>query len=187
MTKSMQVLSASDIEEFCKLCDRAHEVWLNHLELFDNNKRKAELMNSFAADELARLCIISQEYSLLQIAKLHDKAIMNGSATLGINYVLTYGEWSDSVRYRLEDLAKELSDFASQLRAARNKILSHNDLVTRVTNTTLGEFAEGNDEKYFKALQEFVDTVHDEVVGGPYTFNTLAINDVAAFLATIKP
>lgn len=187
MTKSIHVLSASDVKEFCKLCDWARETWLNHLELFDNNKRTDELSNSFAAEELARLSIISQEYSLLQIAKLHDKAVMNGCATLGIDYVLTYGDWSNSVRYRLDELAKELGAFASQLLGVRNKLLSHNDLATIRTATRLGEFAEGDDKKYFKALEEFVNIVHNEVIGGPWPFNNLVINDVAAFLATIKP
>jgi hypothetical protein len=54
MTKSMPALSASDVVAFCKLCDWAHEVWLNHLELFDNNPRNTELMKSFAGEELRR-------------------------------------------------------------------------------------------------------------------------------------
>lgn len=187
MTKSTHALSASVVVEFCKLCDRAHEAWLNHLELFDNNPRAAELMKSFAAEELARLSIISHEYSLLQIVKLHDSAVMNGKITLGIDYMLTYGGWSDSVRPRLEDMAKELNGFASQLRGVRNKLLSHNDLAAIVAGAPLGEFAKGADEKYFKALQEFVQTVHEEVVGGPWLFNDLVKNDVAAFLEMIKP
>ena len=187
MTESMHALPASVVVEFCKLCDRAHEVWLNHRELFDNNQRAAELTNSFAGEELERLSIISQEYSLLQIAKLHDKAVMNGNVTLGIDYVLTYGGWSNSVRNHLNELAEELKGFASQLRDARNKSLSHNDLATIVAGATLGEFADGADEEYFKALKEFVNTVHDQVVGGPWPFNDLVRGDVAAFLDTIKP
>jgi hypothetical protein len=144
-------------------------------------------MKSFAREELVRLSIISHEYSLLQIVKLHDRAVMNGNITLGIDYMLTYGGWSDSVRSRLEDLAKELNGFAAQLRDVRNKSLSHNDLATIVARATLGEFAKGADEKYFKALKEFVQTVHEEVIGDPWAFNDLVINDVAAFLATIKP
>src|SRR5665213_3541588 len=176
MTKSTHALSASVVVEFCKLCDRAHELWLNHLELFDNNPRETELMKSFAREELVRLSIISHEYSLLQIVKLHDRAVMNGNVNLGIDYVLKYGGWSDSVRDHLEKLAKELDDFADQLLGARNKILSHNDLATIVAGATLGEFAKGDDEKYFKALKEFVQTVHEEVIGGPWAFDDLVIN-----------
>ncbi|MBW4028929.1 MAG: hypothetical protein HIU93_16305 [Acidobacteria bacterium] len=186
MTKSTHALSASVVEEFCKVCDWAHEVWLNHLELFDNNPRATELMNSFAREEWVRLSIISHEYSLLQIVKLHDRAVMNGKITLGIDYMLTYGGWSDSVRPRLDELAKELNGFASQLRDVRNKLLSHNDLATIMAGAALGEFAKDADEKYFKALNEFVQTVHEEVVGGPWPFDDLVKNDVAAFLATVK-
>jgi hypothetical protein len=187
MAKPMQALSASVIRDFCALCDKAHEYWLNHLGLFDKNPRGDELMSSIARDEWVRLSIISHEYGLLQVAKLHDRAVMNGNITLGIDYVLTYGGWSDSVRPRLEVLAKELGDFAKHLLGVRNKILSHNDLATIVSGATLGNFPDGDDEEYFKALQEFVDIVHDQVIGGPYPFDNLVRNDIAFFLRTIKP
>jgi hypothetical protein len=187
MTKSTHALSASVVLEFCGLCNRAHELWLNHLELFDKNPRLTELMNSIAKDEFIRLSIISQEYSLLQVVKLHDPAVMKGNITLGINYVLTYGGWSDSVRACLTKLKAKLDCFASQLLDVRNKILSHNDLATIVAGATLGEFDEGADGKYFKALQEFVNIVHGEVIGVPYPFSETVKSDVAFFLRTIKP
>jgi hypothetical protein len=187
MTKSTHTLSAPDVEQFCGLCGWAYETWLNHLELFDNNPRITELMKSFAAEELIRLSIISHEYSLHQIVKLHDKAVMNGNVSLGIDYVLKYGVWTDPVRSRLVELAKELGDFAFNLHVVRNKILSHNDLATIAAGAPLGMFDNGDDQKYFKALQEFVNTVHDEVIGGPWPFDDLVINDVAAFLAMVKP
>jgi hypothetical protein len=187
MNKSTHALSATVVREFYNLCNRAHELWVNHLELFDNNPRNTELMESIARPEWDRLFSISQEYSLLQIVKLHDKAVMNGNITLGIDYVLTYGGWSDSVRRRLEALGRKLDDFAKQLRGVRNKILSHNDLGTILVGARLGSFAEGDDNQYFEALQEFVNVVHDQVIGGPYPFSNLVKNDIAFFLRTIKP
>ena len=182
----MPALSASVVLEFCDLCQWTYEVWLNHLELFDNNPRLTGPRNSYAKKELSRLSIISQEYGLLQIVKLHDPAVMNGHVTFGIDYMLTYGGWSDSVRLRLQALKKQLDDFASQLRGVRNKVLSHHDLDTILAGAPLGKFAEGDDERYFKALQEFVNTVHDEVLGGPWPFCNLVKNDAAAFLVRIK-
>jgi hypothetical protein len=112
---------------------------------------------------------------------------MQGNITLGINYVLTYGGWSDSVRAHLDKFATRLNGFASQLRDARNKILSHNDLATMVAGATLGAFAEGAGEKYFKDLQEFVNTVHNQVIGGPWRFiDRVRTNDVADFIAKLK-
>jgi hypothetical protein len=187
MTKSTHALSVTVVREFCNLCNRAHELWLNHLELFDNNPRNAELMNSIAKPEWVRLYTISQEYNLLQIIKLHDKAVMNGNINLGIDYVLTSGGWSDSVHDSLKELKTKLDGLADKLTGARNKILSHNDLATIVAGARLGDFPDGDDEKYFKALQEFVNIVHDHVVGGPYPFSNLVKNDIAFFLRTIKP
>ena len=183
----MHALSALVVEEFCKVCGWAYEVWVNHRELFDHNPRAAELQKSWAGDSLARLSVISQEYALLQVIKLHDRAVVNGNVTLGIDYIVTYGGWSNSTRARLDGLANELKELASQLRDARNKYLSHNDLATIVAGSTLGGFAPGADDRYFEILQEFVNTVHEQVIGGPWLFNDLVQNDVAAFLATVKP
>ena len=59
MTKSMHALSSSVVLEFCNLCQWTYEVWLNHLELFDNNPRLTGPRNSYAKKELSRLSIIS--------------------------------------------------------------------------------------------------------------------------------
>jgi len=187
MTKPMHALSASVVVEFCALCDRAHLLWLNHLGLFDKNPRNGDFMKSTVKDEWIRLYEISQEHSSLQLVKLHDKAIMNGNITLGIDYVFTYGGWSGSVLSSLEKLKKELDRFADQLRGARNKMLSHYDLATILAGVPLGHFRDGDDERYFRALQEFVNIVHDQVVGGPYPFSHTVTNDIAFFLRAIKP
>lgn len=183
----MPALSPFVTIEFCKLCGWTYETWLNHRELFDENVRAPELQESFAGDTLGRLNVISQEYSLLQIAKLHDRAVTSGKITLSLEYVMTYGAWSPAVREKLDALEMKLSAFAGQLRDARNKSLSHNDLASVVAGATLGSFARGEDEAYFRALQEFVNIIHDEVVGGPWPFNDLVKNDVAGFLSMLRP
>jgi hypothetical protein len=183
----MHALSASVVLEFCKICSWAYEVWLNHRELFDHNPREAELQKSLAGDALARLSVISQEYALLQIVKLHDRAVVSGNVTLSIDYIVRYGGWSDSIRVHLDGLASELKELASQLRDARNKSLSHNDLANIVAGATLGAFAQGADDRYFDILQKFVNTVHELVIGGPWPFDDRVKNDVAAFLVTVKP
>jgi hypothetical protein len=182
----MSALSRQVVEEFYKLCNWAYEAWLNHRELFDCNPQEVELQKSVANDALNRLSIISQEYSLHQIAKLHDSAIVSGNVTLGIDYIVKYGGWQQPVLTKLEELQKDLNKFADKLRSARNKILSHNDLVTILNGAVLGAFPNGEDERYFETLQEFVNVVYSEVIGGPAPFNDLVKNDVAGLLAIIK-
>jgi len=103
----MPALSSRVIVEFCKLCDWAHQVWLNHRELFDDNPRAAELQKSMGGDALARLNTISHEYTLLQIAKLHDRAVVAGEVTLGVEYVVKYGGWDQPTQAKINDLAAQ--------------------------------------------------------------------------------
>lgn len=182
----MNAHSPKVILEFCTLCGWAYECWLNHRELFDDNPRADALKNSFAGEALGRLSVISHEYSLLQIVKLHDKAIVSGRVTLGIDYILQYGGWSPEVKQDLDVLAFNLDRFASGLRTVRNRLLSHNDLTAVLSDTILGEFEKNADIAYFRSLQKFVDIVHDEVIGGPWPFNDLVKNDVAALMSVVK-
>lgn len=174
-------------EEFCKLCDLAYEAWLNHRELFDENPRALELQKSIAADALERLRKISHEYTLLQIAKLHDPVVVAGQITLGVEYMVKYGAWHTQIATKLVKLAERLNAFASGLRTVRNKALSHNDLAAVLSGEALGNFAKGDDIEYFNTLQEFVNEVHAEVIGGPWPFNDLVKNDAAHLMAVIKP
>ena len=183
----MTAHSAHLIQEFCKLCDWSYQVWLNHREFFDDNPRAAELQNSMGAEALARLRTISHEYMLLQIAKLHDRAIVAGEITLGIEYIVKYGAWNQSTAAKLADPEEQLNEFAKGLRAVRNKVLSHNDLAALLGSAALGEFVKDEDIQYFAVLQEFVNLAHAEVVGGPWPFDDLVKNDVAALMAIIMP
>lgn len=183
---SMTAHSAQVTQEFCNLCDWAYQVWLNHREMFDDNPRAEELQKSMGADALARLRTISHEYTLLQIAKLHDPVVVAGQVTLGIEYMVKYGAWSAEVSTKLGQLAEQLSAFAKGLRTVRNKALSHNDLAAVLSGATLGEFERDEDIQYFATLQQFVDVVYGEVIGGPRPFDDLVKNDVAAFMAMVK-
>lgn len=154
--------------------------------MFDKNPRAKELKESIGADALARLNMISHEYTLLQITKLHDNPFMKGSVNLGINYMVECGMWSPVASDKLKLLADKLNKFAKNFRGLRNKVLSHNDLNAILSGEVLGEFNTGEDIQYFEALQQFVDLVHGEVVGGPRPFNDLVENDVVALMAMIK-
>lgn len=182
----MPALSPLVVEEFCKLCDWAFQTWLIHRELFDENPDAAQLQASHGAEALSLLSVITQEYALHQIAKLHDSTVVAGNVTLGIDYMVKYGGWSSTTQASLSALAQRLSQFATGLRSARNKALSHNDLAAIVAGQALGSFTPGEDIKYFEDLQEFVNLVHEEVIGGPFPFDDLVKNDVIGLLSIIK-
>jgi hypothetical protein len=185
--KPQHALPPDIVMGFCNLCNDAYEFWRHHLKLFDNNPRQDELLTSHAGPEFARLSIISQEYSLLQIIRLHDKPSTGGNANLGISYVLQEGAWSASVRDQLAQMESTLELFAARIKDARNKAIAHNDLSALLAGNSLGAFEKDAEVSYFEILQEFVNVVHDQVIGGIFPFSTCVENDVAAFLETTNP
>lgn len=88
----MNPISPDVAERFCKLCGWAYECWVIHKRLFDDNERR-EATIAKAALFTTRLSIITQEYSLLQICKLHDPAVQKSTINLTIDYIVRFGAW----------------------------------------------------------------------------------------------
>ncbi len=133
----------------------------------------------------SRLSVITQEYSLLQICKLHDPAIQNNSANITIDYIVRFGDWGPNVE-QIEGSVRHLKSLFEKLKPARNKLLVHNALEALMQAAPLGEFPAGLDDEYYSALQELVNAVHGKWLSGPYPFNDLAGADVEEFLHVLE-
>lgn len=180
----MNSVSPDVAKLFCELCNWAYECWITHKRLFDENV-KNETTIAKAKYFTSRLSIITQEYSLLQICKLHDPAIQKSAVNITIDYIVRFGNWgADSSE--INQHALRLASLFDKLKSARNKVLAHNDLEAIMEAAALGGFPEGLDDKYFSALQELVNTVHERWLGGPYPFNDLAGADVEEFLHVLE-
>jgi hypothetical protein len=170
--------------KFCSLCNWVYETWVTHKLLFDKNKTPERNIEK-AVYFTSRLSTITQEYSLQQIAKLHDPAKQGNSLNLTIDYMVQFGEWGERTD-EINRIHHKLLKLWERLKPARNKALAHNDLETLMADAALGAFPEGADEEYFAALQDLVNEVHEKWVGGPYPFNDLAQADVQEFLALLE-
>lgn len=177
----MDGLSAKVITKFCESCGWAHEVWSTH-RAFDDDPRTAILARGEHGPLLTRLSILSQEYTLLQLAKLHDPAVQQRRINLSLDYVIEYGGWDADTRIELVIIRGRLETLIQQLRVPRDRIIAHHDLRSILDDKALGGFENGADIQYFRDLQEFVDLVHDKAIGGPWPFDHLAITDVHVLL-----
>ncbi len=170
---------------FCRVCGWVYEAWVTHKCLFDQNDNKANTLQK-ATEFTKRLSTITQEYSLQQIAKLHDPHGKKPNQNVSIDFVVSFGEWG-AKEAKIKAIEKRLLELWGHLKPARNKLLAHNDLKALLANEELGGFPEGEDDLYFAALQELVDEVHDRWGdGGPYPFDDLAKNDVFEFLDVLE-
>ena len=175
------------MKEFCHLCLWAHRVWRARRLIFDDNPQAREFSRWIAPHFLDMVATVFQEYALQRIVMLHDPAEQAGKTNLTLSYIVERGQWDAGVGKQLADLKARLDPFAKDLRQVRNKLLSHSDLDTIVGKIGgHGAFAEGADIAYFRALQEFVDVIHDTTVGGPFPLQVaMDDHDALAFAAMI--
>ena len=177
----MNQISKKTALKFCELCNWTYETFVTHNFLFDKNQTEEFNIRKFPYF-FSRLSIITQEYCLLQIGKLHDPAKQRGSENLTIGYIVQFGDWGEKMG-KIKRIEARLQKLGDHLKPARNKILAHSDLSTLLTNATLSQFPRGLADEYIVALQDLVNEVHKKWIGGPYPFNDLAIVDVEEFLA----
>jgi hypothetical protein len=174
-------LENKEVLAFCHACSWAFQAWSIHRGFQDHLSEESAFVRCHAFF-LNRLSFITQEYSLLQIAKLHDRADQFGNINLGIDFIIERGDWDDITRTRLDDMRQRLSALPAHLSGARNKILAHNDRDAAVASRALGGFPEGMDDEYFETLQVFVSLVHDKCIGGPFLFDKFAKIDTTLFI-----
>ena len=176
----MEDINDEVAKKFCELCDWTYEVWVTHKVLFDSNSNPENNIGRSPAFT-QRLAIITQEYALQQIAKLHDPWYQLGSVNLTIDYIVENGRWGKD-KTRIDEVASKLNDLYEAIKLVRNKILSHNDRDVLLQDSALGSFSEGDDDRYFKDLQCLVNEIHGRWIGGPFPFNDLAKADAFEFL-----
>lgn len=172
------------VESFCRHCDWTYQVWILRKVLYDDNPHEYLLRHPIHAFFFTRLEKILQEYWIHEVTKLHDPASQHGFDNLSIDYIYECGDWSPEIRDKLNKLKVEMNRFYTQLKPARNKLLSHKDKQTILSEITLGSFEEGDDEKYFEALKDYASEVYMSVVGEPFSFDELTRNDVDVFMTT---
>jgi hypothetical protein len=104
---------------------------------------------------------------MLQIAKLHDSAVVSGRISFTLDYMVEYGGWDDVTRERLVRIKRTLDKLGSVMKLPRNKRIVHNDLSMVLQDTPLGAFSEGADTRYFKSLQRFMRCAYIGATGNP--------------------
>lgn len=156
-----------------------------HKALFDDNPDE-KLLDRNAPYFHRHVGQISQEYSYLQICKLHDPATSRAtnSSNLSISYIVKL-DWGDE-RESIEGLAEKLNKLNRHINPARNKVIAHNDLEVLLRGEPIGAFPHGLDVEYFQYLQEFVNRVHEKWVGGIRPFDKSANNHVEEYLYYLK-
>lgn len=159
-------------ELFCEAVEWTHQCWMLHRACFDDNASKSETINK-APHFFQQLRKINTEYTFLQISKLHDRAVIQGSWNISIPYIIEYGDLgNDKTLFRRK--ADSLQRLYDALKPARMKLIAHNDGEAHLSGKALGTFDPGADGTYFKNLEEFADLVARRWCNQSFCFHDFA-------------
>ena len=165
-----------------RFCDHVH--WLISVRyiyevLFENERPSCRtLMEKTASSFFADLNKILQEYLLLECAKITDPATTGNHENFTVAFLVENICWPREQLTSLtddKDILKELKSlqavtegFRNYIKCARNKRLAHLDRETVLSGRPLGGFPEGEDKKFFDALQKMCNIVHEACFGTIY-------------------
>lgn len=176
------------IQRFCEECVWVWSVREHFRELFEKGDERLNLLTEVADGFFKDLNTILSEYIILQICKITDpshSARNGGNKSLTVEYICGM-DWPDETKAELKDLADEIAKFRKKVEKARNKVIAHADVKTYIQNIALGEFNQEDEEKFWEALQKFVDLVYDKTFSGPFPINATLSGDAISLIAMLK-
>jgi hypothetical protein len=185
-----------------RFCDHIH--WLVSVPhiyqvLFEDEQPSCRtLMEKTASSFFTGLNRILHEYLLLESAKITDHATTRGDTNFTVDFIVQNIRWPNdravlkkmtSLPTDDKDILKELKSlqavaegFRKQIEPARNKLLAHSDMEIVLSGTSLGAFPEGEDRRFFAALQKLCNITHEACFGTIYgDMSTVASGDALSF------
>lgn len=148
------------IKKFCQQIFWIRSVHTTYKELFESEESK-RLMEKTARAFFSDLNAIFIEYLLLEFAKITDPAETKGKENFTIDNIIQSIHWPPEVEQKLKDLNDETKKFRVYIIDARNKLLAHRDKETILSDAILGEFPEGEGERFLTILEEICNITHE--------------------------
>lgn len=157
-------------------------------ELFKDDEVK-KMMEQIAKPFFLEINRILINYLLLEMAKITDPATSTNKKleNFTVENILESIEWPKSVADELKQLNINVVEFRKYIEKARNKILAHFDKNTFLSETTLGTFPLGEDNKFIKTLEKMTNIIHQACCGERYgEIVVTGTGDVHDFIKSLK-
>lgn len=182
----MDEISDEALEEFRKICHWTFEVWETHKTIFENSDFEKAIRETPAAYTMWMFSVISHEYSLLQIAKLHDPVTTGKSRNLSLNYIIEHGNWDSETNKKLCEILGKMNGFYNKIKPARDKVISHADYDSTMNIQIHGKFSAGEDDRYFECLEDFLKTIGMARLNCDFSFLHFSESEARRFMKTFK-
>lgn len=162
------------------------QVWDEYYFLYETGEDHRNLLDEVAKNFFDDLQEIFIEYIQLNICKITDRARFGNFPNLTVKYILELVPETAEQRDHLEKLSVRINSFASCFRPARNKIIAHSDIGTRVSGKTLSASSKEAVDSFWTDLQEFVSKVSEHFFGRPWAPDEVGIHNAKYLVEALK-
>lgn len=174
-------------EKFREQCIWTRTCLNTYWALFESGPEPYQLMERNAPTFFRELKLILIEYLLLQVSKHLDPKQSNGRTNLTVAYLDSELGRAKRMTPEIERLSHELAQYRPLIKDARNRLLSHTDRDTVLSNHRFPAHTEEEVTKFFENLQQYCDAVGEAVGSGPLDFRaTPATGDVHDLLQCLR-
>lgn len=146
--------------------------------LYSSGSRVERLLNETALVFFGDLNAILQEYVLLQICKLTDRAesyvptVKHKVPNLTVEHLNALLKVEGLLTPEIEAAASGLAHYRTFVEPSRNKLISHLDKTTVLGSNVFGAHSKKEVSSFFENLQRYCDSVGEAVLEGPLDFRT---------------
>lgn len=159
------------------LAFREQCIWLQtcyniYAVLFESDQSTKEILSGTAQLFFGDLNLILIEYCLLQVCKLTDPPRSNGRDNLTVKYLNGLLDAENLLTTEITAASDGLENYRNLIKDGRNRIISHADKETLLTDLVLAGHTRSDVHTFFENLYKYVDAVGIAVGDGPLDFRT---------------
>jgi len=155
------------VKKFCNYVVQLKSIYRTFKALFEDQEAK-KLMEQTAKAFFLDINKILIKYLLLEIAKITDPFANTHKKkeNFTIENIIQTIDWQKTESDKLAELNKFISDFRNlYIIPVRHELLAHYDKKVFLSDTVLGAFPQGEDEKLMDALEEMCNVLHKACFG----------------------
>lgn len=189
--KSTATVAASDVKAFANACIYARSLYMHYKVIFEDTPLSDNPFNKLSPYFFGDLDWMFREYLILQVCKLTDLAVDGrGNENLTVKFLTANADFSTDPAGAVELRARseKIETFRSQLKLARDKIISHSDRKTILDGRPLGGAQTDAWVNFWLDLQVFVKLLWKRYLGddGMYICGVAGVSDAIAMIQALR-
>jgi len=189
--KPTATVAVEDLRAFVSACISARSLYMHYKAIFEDTALEENPLNKLSPFFFRDLGLMFHKYIILQVCKLTDPAVDGrGNENLTVKFLTANADFSTNPAgaAELRARAAKIEKFRSQLKPARDKIISHSDRKTILAGRPLGAVQPDAWADFWLDLQVFVNLLWKRYLGddGMEICGVAGVSDAVVMIQALR-